>query len=288
MQRKRKCNQDIGYGWHEETWRDNLATAEPREVQSWEELQGKGMDGLAWRRKQKIHTKQWRKGGFTPASTELSVSTSHFWLFSQGVREDPGFQDSLRGRITWTAVAAAEEKPDGKASAAGPDSHQSFNGATKKYIKPSRTCDKTYKWQKCLLLQGGILSPWEYQNPFQWKEDKDSAWQAPVSTLWPRCSSQHFWMSAARQRQQHEEGHSSSPSHQALTNSDPLHPRPCSYPCKWLWFGSFYSHPATVWKVQGAKHGRITTRITSSLKEPGFLFFRLYMRSEKGSCPLVL
>lgn len=129
---------------------------------------------------------------------------------------------------------------------------------------------------------------WEYQHSFQWREDETSAWEDPTSMLWPHCSSQHFWMSAPRQRQQNEAGHSSSPSHQPLTNSDPLRPRTWSYPCKWLWFGSFYSHPATVWKAQGVKHGRIMIRIISSLKEPGFLFFKLCMRSEKGSCPLLL
>lgn len=138
--------------------------------------------------------------------------------------------------------------------------------------------------RKVFCLSGA----WEYQHPFQWREDKDSAWEAPLSMLWPCCSSQHFWMSVPRHRQQNEAGHSSSPSHQPVTNSDPLHPWTWSCPCKWLWFGSFYSHPATVWKVQGAKHGTIMARITSSLQEPGFLFFRLCMRAEKGSCPLVL
>lgn len=66
--------------------------------------------------------------------------------------------------ITLTAVSGAERKPDGKSSAVGPASHQSFNGATKKTRKPSPTCDRTYKQRKRLHLQrgekGGILSSW--------------------------------------------------------------------------------------------------------------------------------
>lgn len=70
-------------------------------------------------------------------------------------------------------------------------------------------------------------------------------------------------------------------------NSDPLHLRTWSNPCKWLWFDGFYScHP-----VKGLRCK--TSENCDHDYKPGwgarlFLLLKLHLRSEKASCPLVL
>lgn len=287
MQRKRKCNQDIGHGWHEETWRDNLATAEPREVQSWEEQQEKGMDRKHsfWKRKQK--STQNSKENEAP----LQLLLNSMWALptsdspSTAAREDPGFQHRLSQREDHlNSCVWSRREPDGKL-------HQSVNGATKKKsIKPSPTCDRTSGRNACFCREVFSLpGTWELSAPISVKGGQGFCLGGSYGHAVTLLQLTAF-LDVCSKAETVKWGRAQFiPFLSTFTNSDPLHPRTWSCPCKWLWFGSFYSHPATVWKVQGAKHGRIMARTTSSLlRSQAFLFFRLCMRSEKGSCPLVL
>lgn len=65
-------------------------------------------------------------------------------------------------------------------------------------------------------------------------------------------------------------------------NSDLLHLRTWSNPCEWLWFDSFYSHPAIMWNAQVAKHQRIVTMIMSPFKELDFFVFQATFEIWKG------
>lgn len=182
----------------------------------------------------------------------------------------------LRGRITWTALSAAEEKPDGKASAVCPDSPRALMGLPK---KPQKTFP--YLWQNLQVAEMpafarryfvflGISAPISVKGgqglclagscvhavtPLQLTAFLDVCCKAETAK-WGRAQFIPF------------------PSTLETLQSIASKNLVLSMQMALIW--QLLLPASTVRKVQGAKHGRITTRITSSLKEPGFLFFRLW------------